>query len=184
MRRFRFVALLLLLLGMPAWSDLASLRGQAPDKEKDTPIPEPSQPPSPSIFAPLDPNTPLNKLLPTPPPFQRIAGPILTNDLSRVPEVRFQASQNVANEDAVRHIAFQIAKINHLNDKKTDGFLEALRDERPDLMGLPFAMGDACRTKGERSKQFTLAARIVRTALEPVREEGVDPPPPEMFWTR
>src|SRR4029077_11602783 len=66
-----------------------------------------------------------------------------------------------------------IAKINHLNEKttwtvpsKTDGFLEALRHERGDLNGLPFAMGDACRTKGERSKQFAIEVNLVRSALQ------------------
>src|SRR5262249_11888493 len=62
----------------------------------------------------------------------------------------------------------------HLNSKKTDGFVLALRDQRPDLSGLPFAMGDACRTKGERSKQFTLAVATVRRALP--RSMGASPP--------
>src|SRR5205823_12638656 len=40
--------------------------------------------------------------------------------------------------------------------------------ERADLSGLPFAMGDSCRTKGERSRQFTLAVATVRQAQAPV----------------
>jgi hypothetical protein len=114
----------------------------------------------------IDPKTPLKALLPTPPKSRQSAGPVLGNDLSRVPEVRFEAPSNVTNNEALRRIAHQMAKINHLNGKKTDGFIEALRSERPDLTGLPFAMGDACRTKGERSKQFSLAVATVRRALQ------------------
>jgi hypothetical protein len=115
----------------------------------------------------IDPKTPLKDLLPTPPKIKKIAGPLLGNDLTRVPEVRFQEypAKSVPHE-ARKQIAFQITKINHLNDKTTDGFLEALRGERLDLDGLPFAMGDACRTKGERSKQFASAVATVRRALQ------------------
>jgi hypothetical protein len=67
----------------------------------------------------------------------------------------------------MENTAFTIAKINHLNGKRPDGFLEALRDERTDLGGLPFAMGDACRTTGERNRQFTQAVAMVRRALRP-----------------
>src|SRR4029077_6991754 len=56
-------------------------------------------------------------------------------------------------------------KINHLNQKKTDSFMEALLGKRTDLAGLPFAMGDACRTKGDRSRQFQIALATVRQAL-------------------
>src|SRR5262249_20222565 len=54
----------------------------------------------------------------------------------------------------------------HLNQKKVDGFLETLLSKRPDLNGLPFVMGDACRTKGEQSRQFGLAVALVRQALQ------------------
>jgi hypothetical protein len=133
----------------------------------------------------IAPNATLKDLLPPPPKAEQIAGPLLGNDLNLVPEVKFQGDPTLqispeqaakfligrastlkpAPEDATKNIAHQIAKINHLNSKKTDGFVLALRDQRPDLSGLPFAMGDACRTKGERNKQFALAAATVRRAL-------------------
>jgi hypothetical protein len=115
----------------------------------------------------IDPKTLLKDLLPLPPKTRKIAGPVLGDDLTQIPEVQFQArpAKDVSNTEAMKQIAHQMAKINHLNDKKTDGFLEALRKERLDLNGLPFAMGDACRTKGERSKQFALAVATVRRAL-------------------
>jgi hypothetical protein len=126
----------------------------------------PPQPtPTPPIPIKIDPKTPLKDLLPALPKLKRVVGPLLTNDLSRVPEVRFQASTKAVNAEARQQIAHQIAKINHLNDKNTDGFIEALRSERSDVAGMPFAMGDACRTKGERSKQFALAVATVRRAL-------------------
>jgi hypothetical protein len=117
----------------------------------------------------IAPNAPLKDLLPEPPQVKKPAGPVLVEDLAQVPEVEFQAapSKPAAGEAATRNIAFTIAKVNHLNARKTDGFLEALRGERPDLTGLPFAMGDACRTKGERSRQFALAVATVRRALQP-----------------
>jgi hypothetical protein len=117
----------------------------------------------------IDPNTPLKEILPAPSKIQKITGPELGDDLTRVPEVHFQeaAAKDVPSAEAMKQIAHQIAKINHLNDKKTDGFIEALRGERLDLNGLSFAMGDACRTKGERSRQFARAVTTVRRALQP-----------------
>jgi hypothetical protein len=110
----------------------------------------------------------LKDLLPTPPKVKKIAGPFLSEDLAGVPEVQFQAppAKNVPTGEAMRQTAHLIARINHLNDKKAEGFLEALTGERADLAGLPFAMGDACRTKGERSRQFARAVRSVRRALQ------------------
>jgi hypothetical protein len=122
----------------------------------------------------IDPKTPLKDLLPAPPKVTKAAGPFLAEDLAQVPEVQFRAplvlplneqATQAANLEATRQTAHLIARINHLNGKKTDGFLLALTGERTDLAGLPFAMGDACRTKGERSRQFALAVASVRQAL-------------------
>jgi hypothetical protein len=161
---------------------------QAVELRPDAPAPVPQ--PQRFQFT-IDPKTPLKDLLPVPPKIERRALPVKGNDLSLVPEVQFEGSQASANTQApkhilrrrlenlsgrdqgganagaLKHIAHQIAKINHLNDKKTDGFIESLRSDRPDLTGLPFAMGDACRTKGERSKQFAIAVAMVRQALQP-----------------
>src|SRR5262245_17386203 len=145
-----------------------------PDPRPSDPPTAPQAVPAPAFTAPrfqfkIDPKTPLKDLLPVPPAAKKNVGPVTGEDLTRVPEVEFQAppSKGLTSEEAIKRTAHQIAKINHLNDKKTDGFLEALRGERPDLDGLPFAMGDACRTKGERSKQFAIAVTDVRQALRP-----------------
>ena len=201
-------ALLLLILGILAWSVLSNLHAQPP-QPSDQPArtapssPDPTPPPPPSAGSPvpsagpqagpslppllsfkIDPKTPLKDLLPAQPRSKRAAGPLSGSDLSRVPEVQFEARLAVTNVEAMKHIAHQMAKINHLNDKKTDGFIEALREDRDDLHGLPFAMGDACRTKGQRSKQFALAVALVRRAMQssqavvgPVAPVNAAPPP-------
>jgi hypothetical protein len=120
----------------------------------------------------IAPNTPLKNLLPVAPKTQKIT--ILAENLNSVPEVEFQGLVKELQVSPADSMANTIAKINHLNQKKTDGFLELFRAERSDLNGLPFAMGDACRTKGERTKQFTQAVDTVRKAMS--RQRGVPPP--------
>jgi hypothetical protein len=149
----------------------------------------------------IDPKTPIKELLPVPPPIKNATGPVIIKDLAQVPEVEFQIPQakSLSSEEANKQIAHTIAKINHLNDKKLDGFLETLCRERLDLAGLPFAMGDMCRTKGERSRQFALAVATVRAALSqgaftqdlnmPIRPPAIasatvpQPPPPPVVPT-
>jgi hypothetical protein len=123
-------------------------------------------------------DTPLEKLLPVAPPIKSITGSLPAEELSQVPEVEFQAPLTKVSNEAMKHIAHQIAKVNHVNAKKSDGFMEALREARTDLAGLPFAMGDACRTKGERSRQFAHAVALVRAALGGRSlDVAVSPPP-------
>ncbi len=133
--------------------------------------PQPGLPPpqfsglvvAPLQIPPIDPKTPIKELLPTPPKVEKIR-PVTVDDLTKVPEVQFQAPL-ARDTDALQQTAFQLAKINHVNRSETDGFLKALVAQRQDLSGLPFAMGDACRTKGERNRQFAQAVATVRQAL-------------------
>jgi hypothetical protein len=114
----------------------------------------------------IAPDTPIKDLLPAPPKAALVPGPLLTDDLAVVPEIDFQARPEKLTPDKhLEAIAHQLAKINHLNAKQTDAFMAALLENRDDLRGLPFVMGDECRTAGERSKQFRLAATAVRQAL-------------------
>ena len=116
----------------------------------------------------IDPKTPLKDLLPVPPNSKDSAPPVIVKDLTQVQEVQFQMPlAKLPTEEAQKQTAHTMAKINHLNDKKTDGFLEALRRERLDLTGMPLAMGDTCRTKGERSKQLAVEVAMVRGAFRP-----------------
>ncbi len=127
----------------------------------------PAAPPRLPFRFTIDPKTPTKELLPATPRIKNPTGPLLADDLSQVPEVDFEAriKKNPDNNLTRKHIAHQIAKINHVNSTKTDAFIEALRGDRADLNGLPLAMGDACRTRGERSKQFNLAVATVRRAM-------------------
>jgi hypothetical protein len=180
MHRLGFVLLALALL---AWSAERNLGAQPPTKKDETKKVEP--PPkvtfsdmavsgtittssSPRFHFNISPTTPIKDLLPATPKMNASPGPLLNDDLARVPEVEFEAAfaKKIVGPVATEYVARQIARINHLNQKKTDGFLEALRDRRPDLAGLAFAMGDACRTTGERSKEFNLAVQTVRNALQ------------------
>src|SRR5262249_35079246 len=68
-------------------------------------------------------------------------------------------------DQVLEQTALTIARVNHVNKKEVDGFIKALRTSRPDLAGLPFAMGDACRTKGEHSRQFGIAVDLVRRSM-------------------
>src|SRR5207245_2290212 len=65
--------------------------------------------------------------------------------------------------------------------------MEALLQERPDLAGLPMAMGDTCRTKGDRTKFFTQALNTIKQARgqgnktftaisNTMRLPGIEPP--------
>jgi hypothetical protein len=110
-------------------------------------------------------------LLPVPPVSKKVQPAALAHSLAEVPEVDFQTplAKELPSEESLKRTAHTIAKINHLNGKQNDGFLEALRGQRTDLAGLPFAMGDACRTTGDRSRQLTHAVNTVRSAL---RQQG------------
>src|SRR5262249_52244547 len=63
-------------------------------------------------------------------------------DLGQVPQVGFWDTPGAAEP-----IAQMNAKINQVNRQKADRFMQLLIDNRPDLAGLPFVLGDACRTK-------------------------------------
>ena len=86
-------------------------------------------------------DTPLKDLLPIPPKASAGMKPLFMDDISQVPEVAFQEPL-AKTPEALKLTAHTIAKINHLNRNKADGFMEALLHERADLAGLPIAMGD------------------------------------------
>jgi hypothetical protein len=132
------------------------------------PLPPGGQLTGPRFQFKIDSKTPVKDLLPVPPKFSGPVGPLQSDALSRVPEVRFQEpwARDLPRDKALMRTAHTIAKINHLNAKEDEGFLKALLRERADLNGLSLAMGDACRTTGERSRQFTLAVATVRRVLQ------------------
>jgi hypothetical protein len=110
----------------------------------------------------IDPTMPAAALLPTPPEVSK-APVYLGDDLSCVPELMLEAAPKSPTEDWRNRKAHVVAVALHLNNKEEDGFLKALLGARPDLAGVPFAMGDACRTSGDRAKAFKEAAEAVRS---------------------
>lgn len=102
-------------------------------------------------------------------------GLLLTDDLARVPEV--QLHEPIAapdpkkgppkefhriTEPATVQNARLVAHINFLNKKKNDRFIELLIEQRADLAGLPFSMGDACRLSSGDRKEFKRAVELVQ----------------------
>jgi hypothetical protein len=119
----------------------------------------------------------LNELLPDGPISRPITGPVLTDNLADVPEVEFETRPaKVAGADQeAKRIANHLAKIHHLNSKQTDGFLIALQKRREDLAGLPFMMGDACRSNSERMEHFASSVALIREALTPNSNHCIAP---------
>lgn len=126
-----------------------------------------SLPPAPQLRFTIDPKTPVKDLLPIAPKATAPRGPVLSDDLTKVPDADFQAmpADKSNHFKMTERTAHQFAKINHLNAKKTDGFMVELLESRPDLAGLPFAMGDDCRSSSDRLKMFTLAIGTVQQAM-------------------
>lgn len=104
--------------------------------------------------------------------------PVVADELSQVPEVELDATlpRNAVGNQAGQHVATLIGRIKEGNSKRTDGFLQDLLGQRLDLKGMPFAMGDACRLKGERSREFPVAVAVVRDSLRRAGEASKQSP--------
>src|ERR1019366_7654771 len=78
------------------------------------------------------------------------------NGLARVPEVSvtdtIPHSQNPAvSKNEISHFS---GLIKRENDRKQDAFVLAQMDRRPELRGMPFVMGGACRLDAARAGTF------------------------------
>src|SRR6516165_3955016 len=138
----------------------------------------------------IDPKTPVKDLLPPAPELGTTTPPWLVKDLTQVPEVMFAhpidgkkllaAGQSNAdkskpatsvkrfgeNEDkAMEKTVLLMAKINLINQQDPEYLLRVLRKTRPDLEGLPFIMGDACRQSKSRSLAFLRGVSLVINAM-------------------
>lgn len=144
----------------------------------------------------FDPKTPIKDLLPTPPDAAPAPLPWLVKDLSGVPEVGFQkvvrkksalmskdvsdlsldltsgdlAKMEKERTESLEAIAQVLARVNHLNKEGTDQFMKVLLRHRPDLAGLPWVMGDGCRTDKESAKLFLMEVSILQGALTRMAE--------------
>jgi hypothetical protein len=110
------------------------------------------------------------KELPAPP---KEFTPVVTYNLREVPEIEFQPAPGGSPnaKEAAERIARMAADISKLEKQDADGFIKLLRAERADFAGLPFLMGDACRSSRERHKFFNQAVSDVRSG----RASGWDP---------
>jgi hypothetical protein len=116
------------------------------------------------VWADYDPRTPLTEYLPKSPVFAKVQRPKLPATLADVPEVSFadHLPHTMPAVSAELHFITTIEKIHHVNQKKMDAYMELMREHRPDLAGLPFLLGDACRLKGETGKQFAVETAKIR----------------------
>jgi hypothetical protein len=123
----------------------------------------------------IDPKTPLKILLPAPPKAKLQKPSAFVESLADVPELMLSepVAKGTSKDEAMKTIALQLAKVNHLNKEKSDRFMEALVAERDDLAGLPFEMGGNCRQSTIRRRYFKEAVAMVRNALG---ESAVSPP--------
>jgi hypothetical protein len=127
----------------------------------------------------IDPDAKVLDLLPMPPKAVGKPAPLLNEDLGRVTELTFGEpfAKGTDTEEATAHI---IAKVNHLNGKDPDGFLKALTAHRGDLRGLPFRMGDACRTPYEDAVLFGEVVEVVHRSESSMRDSRFVVP--DDFW--
>jgi hypothetical protein len=124
----------------------------------------------------IDLTAPLCELLPAPPKTSVKLPPWTNEDLTMVPELTFgePISKELPKQKAMETTAHVMAKINHLNWTKTDGFMRAMLEQRPDLRGLPFLMGEQCRTREEQATIFAILADLFRKAVDSTKKELID----------
>ncbi|MCI0639632.1 MAG: hypothetical protein L0Y72_15475 [Gemmataceae bacterium] len=158
--------------------------------------------PPPRFVFKIEATTPLKDLMPTPPHLPAPPPPFLVQELTLVPEVFFQkpleptqdavqkpqtgfsrfSAQQLKDMERMAHV---LAKINHLNKRGTDHFLKVLLKSRPDLEGLPFVMGDACRLNATQAAELRTAVQCVRNSMiERSTHKSVETSTAaEFFWT-
>jgi hypothetical protein len=114
----------------------------------------------------IDPNTPLSDLVPAAPKKSAKVAPPFNEDLRQVTELGFgePISNRLKFEESVAQTEQIYARINHLNQKKRDGFLVAMLDRRTDLHGLPIRMGDECRTDELKGRMLPFLSATINQA--------------------
>lgn len=172
-----FVAALFLAASVGVASRPGPAKPKKPDADAPM-VPTPMPPPAPKEvpegederpgqpLPTIDPKTPVKELLPVAPKAKR-APVYLGDDLSRVPELSFEAApeKELTTEQWQKRKGHIAAAALHLNAKRQDGFLKELLRERADLSGVPFVMGDDCRTTGARVELFKTLAEATRKEM-------------------
>lgn len=95
-----------------------------------------------------------------------------SSDLAQITEIGLEdpLARTGSKEEVIENLEFRFATVNHFNLKKTDGFLHALLGQRPDLAGLPFKMGAACRMPEAKAHALGAALGMVRGSDLKARE--------------
>ena len=105
---------------------------------------------------------------------EKIAGPVPippappSNDLARVPEVAVddRFPPNVQPIQAKQKISELIRNIRNTNTPENkDAFVLANMERRPELRGMPFVMGAACRLDVSKAQSFQTSVEAVRSGM-------------------
>ena len=130
----------------------------------------------------IDDAMPLHELLPVPPTAPKLP-PYLNENLALVPELTFGAPFGKV-DDTEEKMAHIVAKINRMNQQTSDGFLKALVTDRPDLRGLPFLMGQDCRTEVVQAQLFSVMVNTIQgcQVLDKTDEKTRDEQLAADFW--
>jgi hypothetical protein len=92
------------------------------------------------------------------------------NELVRAPEVAVsnKFDPNISPVHAKNQLSNFIEEIRNVNNKgkNKDAFVLANMNRRPELVGLPFVMGDACRLDMARAVSFQTAVVAARDGME------------------
>jgi hypothetical protein len=102
---------------------------------------------------------------------------------NRVPEVGLINSGRTDKDALLLQELFGEAKA-AAHPQKRDQFLLAQLEQRPDLRGLPYMMGDACRLNPEEAQSFQTAVRAVRTAIDAQVASTSNGNGPRNFWAQ
>jgi hypothetical protein len=109
---------------------------------------------------------------------------VTPNELARVPEVAVDDPfpQKIQPEQSKRNIRTLIQRIQAENGPKQDAFLLAQMDRRPELRGLPFIMGAACRMDAAKSQSFQTSVKAVREGQDTESRSSAPQKDHSPFW--
>lgn len=139
-------------------------------------------------------NTPVKDLMPVTPKSLPDVLAVPGDDLMQVPEVSFQQHLEAPKKPGVhfmqtmQEMGQTTAKIRHVNQKSVDGYLKALLQNRQDLAGLSFLMGEDCKMKKEAVNDFKLGLDVLRISLKQTVPAGaqalvqLDATTAALFW--
>ncbi|HZZ80375.1 MAG TPA: HEAT repeat domain-containing protein [Gemmataceae bacterium] len=105
-------------------------------------------------------------------------------DLTKVPEVAVAdpIAHGVGPNQARSKISQLISNIRNENNQGQDRFVLANMDRRPELRGMPFIMGDACRQNKAKAVSFQASVSAVRDGLEADASRADDKHQHAPFW--